>query len=97
MERHIAILKLLLETDYLTLEDLFDKTRLLYTGLKNPNKALSRDISYLIALKAVDYRKTESNQFHFFARLEWPTEITETEFFKRVKEMPKAKTYRFLS
>jgi hypothetical protein len=30
-------------------------------------------------------------------RLEWPTQITETEFFRRVKEMPKAKVHGFLS
>jgi len=27
----------------------------------------------------------------------WPTEITETEFFRSVKEMPKAKTHGFLA
>ena len=31
-----------------------------------------------------------------FAKLEWPTQITETEFFARVKQMPKAKTHSFL-
>jgi hypothetical protein len=31
------------------------------------------------------------------ANLEWPTQITETEFFKRVKAMPKGKVYGFLS
>lgn len=30
-------------------------------------------------------------------RLEWPTEITETEFFRQVKAMPKAKVHGFLS
>ena len=29
--------------------------------------------------------------------IDWPTEITETEFFRRVKEMPKGKVYGFLS
>jgi len=29
--------------------------------------------------------------------LEWPTQITATEFFKRVKEMPKANVHGFLS
>jgi hypothetical protein len=29
--------------------------------------------------------------------LDWPTKITETEFFQRVKAMPKAKLHGFLS
>jgi hypothetical protein len=33
----------------------------------------------------------------FSINLDWPAQITETEFFKRVKEMPKAKIYGFLS
>ena len=32
-----------------------------------------------------------------WANLDWPTKITETEFFRRVKEMPKGKSYGFLS
>jgi hypothetical protein len=28
-----------------------------------------------------------------FARLDWATEITETEFFQRVKQLPKAKSF----
>ena len=36
-----------------------------------------------------------SNKRDFFLsiNLEWPTQITETEFFKRVKETPKAKVH----
>jgi hypothetical protein len=29
--------------------------------------------------------------------LDWPMEITETEFFQRVKDMPKGKVHGFLS
>jgi hypothetical protein len=29
--------------------------------------------------------------------LDWPRQITETEFFRRVKEPPKGKVYGFLS
>jgi len=29
--------------------------------------------------------------------LEWPTQITETDFFKKIKSMHKAKTLSFLS
>lgn len=39
----------------------------------------------------------DKSDFLLSINLEWPTQITETEFFKRVKEMPKAKVHGFLS
>jgi hypothetical protein len=39
----------------------------------------------------------EAQGFLLSINLDWPTQITETEFFKRVKEMPKGKVYGFLS
>jgi hypothetical protein len=95
-ERHIKLLKQLLSVDKLTLEDLVKRTSSIYKPLKDPYKALIRDINYLIGLKAVGLRKLPDNKYELFARLDWPMEITETEFFKRVREMPKAKTHGFL-
>lgn len=96
-ERHIEILKLLLGADLLTLEELREKTNTVYRPLGNPFKALIRDINYLLELGAIGFKKIEPNRYQLFIRLEWPTEITETEFFARIKQMPKAKTHRFLS
>ena len=96
-ERHIDILKRLLAVDKLTLEELTERTAAIYKPLKNPYKALIRDLNYLIRLKAIGLKKLPENRFELFARLEWPTEITETEFFRSVKEMPKAKTHGFLA
>lgn len=96
-ERHVDILKRLLAVDKSTLEDLTEQTAAAYKPLKNPHKALIRDINYLLHLKAIGFKKLPENRYELFARLEWPTEITETEFFKSVKEMPKAKTHGFLS
>lgn len=95
-ERHLEILKVLLETESQTLDELLKKTDLEYRSLSNPHKALIRDLNYLTRLGAIGYEKLEANRYRFFARLEWPTEITETEFFVRVKHMPKAKTHTFL-
>lgn len=95
-ERQIHILKLLLDSDR-TLEEISQLTRTQYSPLGNPGKAVVRDINYLLHLGAIKYTRLESGQYRFSVRLEWPTEITETEFFKRVKTMPKAKTHRFLS
>ena len=94
-ERQIKILTLLLESD-LTLEVLLYRTSNLYGSLKNPFKALIRDVNGLIRLKAVGFEKLETGTYRLFVRLEWPTEITETEFFKQIKDMPKARTYGFL-
>jgi Fic family protein len=96
-ERHIEILKLLLKVDTLTLEELTERTSGIYRPLKNPYKALIRDINYLLRLRAIGYEKLPENRYRLFARLDWPTEITETEFFKNVREMPKAKTHGVLS
>jgi hypothetical protein len=95
-DRHLEILKLLLEGDSLTLEDLTKKTYPEYRLLNNPYKALVRDVNYLLQLGALRFEKLQPNGYRLFARLEWPTEVTETEFFARVKQMPKAKTHSFL-
>jgi hypothetical protein len=39
----------------------------------------------------------DKSDFLLSINLEWPTQITATEFFKRVKEMPKAKVRGLLS
>lgn len=96
-ERHIDILKRLLAVDTLTLDALTEQTAAIYKPLKNPGKALIRDVNDLLKLRAIGFNRLPDNRYEFFARLEWPTEITETEFFKSVKEMPKAKTHGFLS
>ena len=95
-ERHLEILKTLLEADALTLDELIKRTDPEYRTLTNPHKALIRDLNYLIRLGAIAYQKLQPNGYRLFARLEWPTEVTETEFFARVKQMPKAKTHSFL-
>ena len=95
-ERHIGILKLLLERDH-TLKQVVEKTYSHYSGLKNPTKALIRDINYLIQLGAISVRGLEGGGYEFSVRLEWPMEITETDFYERVKKMPKARTHTFLA
>jgi Fic family protein len=106
-ERHLEILKLLLDTEAMTLEELAKRTEPEYRPLGNPYKALVRDLNYLIGLEAIGFEKLDqsrypqalggtSGPYRLFVRLEWPTEITETEFFAKVRAMPKAKTHSFL-
>ena len=97
-ERQIEILKILLADEKIEWVDLIERTRALY-NVKNPIKALVRDVNNLTALKAAWVHKIADGppaRFLIGARLEWPTEITETEFFERVRKLPKAKTYSFL-
>lgn len=61
-------------------------------------KALIRDLNYLINLRAVTATKlTDPHGYLLKINLQWPMEITETEFFKRIKNIPKGKVHGFLS
>ncbi len=95
VERQIKILTLLFERD-MTMDELVEATKDMYASLKNSGRALVRDMQGLYQLGAVGYRELENKEYQVFVRLEWPTEITETELFNRIGEMPKAKTHSFL-
>ncbi len=95
-ERQIAILKLLLDHTKLELAEMERRTSDKYKSLGNPRKALMRDLAYLSRLGAVEADFVGDNRFEFRIRMRWPTEITQTEFFKRVKRLPKTKTHSFL-
>lgn len=94
-DRQLAILKLLLEADETTLENLFQRMQPNYQKLKAPLTALQRDVSHLTVLGAVEVEKVKEI-YWVKIRLEWTTEITETEFFEKVKKLPTAKIYPFL-
>ncbi len=93
--RQLEILKLLLDRPR-SWSEVMAATREHYRRLRNPIKALARDVNHLVTLRAIDYRRREDGSIEFSVRLEWPTEITESEFFRRVRELPKAKTHSFL-
>ena len=95
-KRQMAILKLLLEAESLDGSQIYEKTEELYKKLKSPINALGRDLVGLIELRAIDATQDPKGRYVFKVRLEWPTEITETDFFDRIRKLPKAKTYRFL-
>lgn len=95
-ERHIPLLKLLLEKEKYDLHRITKETALIYQGKKNPYSALIRDLNYLIELGAIYAEKLkDSDNYMISIVLEWPTKITEGNFFKSVKKMPKRKTLMF--
>jgi Fic family protein len=95
--RHVQMLTLLLDEEEMTLAALTERTRHFYR-VNNPHRALIRDLNYLIGLQAITAKRLPENAgFLIGINLEWPMQITETEFFRRMKEMPKGKVYGFLS
>jgi Fic family protein len=94
-KRQIAILKLLLEHDAMDWNDFLDKIMAHYSDLGKQRKAIIRDVNGLISLRAVQFSKV-GDRHVLSVRLEWPSEITETEFFEQINKLPKAKTYSFL-
>ena len=95
--RHVQLLNLLLVEEEMTLDALTERTRHIY-NLGSPYKALIRDLNYLINIGALAAKHLPNKSgFLISVHLDWPTKITETEFFQRVKAMPKGKVYGFLS
>ncbi len=95
--RHVQILNVLLSEEEMLLGDLTERTQHLFK-LKNPDLALSRDLNSLIHLEAITVRRRSGDERSLLrVNLEWPMQITESEFFKRVKAMPKGKVHGFLS
>ena len=95
-ERQLLILKLLLDNDEMNPSELFIRMEVHYIKLSNPFKAFIRDINGLLNLSAIKYNIISENEYILSVCLEWPSKFTETEFFKRLKDIPKAQTYKFL-
>ena len=95
-ERQLEILKLLLDVEWMDWQEVIRRTSSAYATLGNPLKALVRDVNSLAALGALKVEKLGEGRYRLGVRLEWPTEITETAFFEKLKELPKAKTHSFL-
>ena len=94
-ERQIRILQLLLEEE-LDWVPFLDRVRSVYADLKAPNKAFTTDINRLLGLGAIKITRQDANIREVAVNLEWPAKITESDFFSRIKQMPKGRTYKFL-
>ncbi len=96
-QRQMEILKLLLDREKLKFEDLEKLTYHSYRDLADPGRALIRDLNSLIHLGSITFESVEEKDTWVFEiNLAWPSEIRESEFFDRIKRMPKAKNHRFL-
>ncbi len=74
-----------------------------YKSRKAPLNAIVRDLNRLGALGAIWIEKIDPPsgkgvpKFNISVQLDWPSRVTEAEFFAKIAAMPKSKTYGFLS
>lgn len=71
-----------------------------YNTRKHPAAALARDLVRLEALGAVKVEPATNGtkeRFLVSVNLDWPSRMTETEFFRQVSELPKSKKYSLLT
>ncbi|MBI4806674.1 MAG: Fic family protein [Desulfovibrio sp.] len=95
--RNVQVLNVMLDGGELSFIDLYSKCRQFYT-VKNPQKAFIRDLNYLLNLQAIQVSaEGDGSKTKLKVNIDWPRQITETEFFKRAMEMPKGKVFSFLS
>jgi len=99
-ERQIEILKTFLDVETIELDKLHDRVTRYYAPINNPIAAFYRDIAQLRSLQAIVIRQGSSPspfEWPVSVNLDWPQEIDEGEFLRRMKALPKAKTFKFLS
>ncbi len=94
-KRQIEVLNVLLKQNEMDWQDLIALTKGFYHKLDNPVKALVRDINYLGALKAIRIKRKDQS-IMISINLDWPAQITETNFFEITKEFPKAKPHSLI-
>ena len=98
VNRQMEILKLLLDATELPVREIIRATDPFYKGLGNPGKAIIRDINGLLMLGAIELVKPETNDgFNLRICLDWPTKMSETALFEKVKKMPTSKMHQAFS
>ena len=103
VKRQLQLLEKLLDTDgAVEFTKLADSVREHYAKRKVPYQAIARDVNRLWVLGAVKIEKVEVDPnkppvFFIEVILDWPSTITDTEFFAKLENLPKSKTYAFLS
>ena len=90
-KRQLEILTELLDRGWVEHWELYSLLHSSYDKLRTPLKAWDRDLVYLMKLNAL-LVKVSDVHVYWSTRLEWATEITETEFFEEMNKLPKAKT-----
>lgn len=98
-KRQLAIVTVLAEVDSIVLESLMERVESQYTDLSAWRRAFIRDLTALMDLGAVSAQAEGDRADRVFiisAKLDWPTRMTESQAFKKLKELPKASSTSFL-
>ncbi len=95
-DRQIELLKVLLEVDKMDWHQFTERVSANYKSLKSQSKIYLSDVASLYGLGAIQIARVAENKWEISIRPQWPQEITESEFFEKIKKMPKGKTYNFL-
>lgn len=91
-KRQFEILTRLLDIEKsIELHALFEIIDRNYLNLAAPTRAFIRDLNSLSSLGAITVRKILED-YLIQIRLEWATEITETEYYHQISKLPSAKT-----
>ena len=93
VERQVEILNCLLEAERMEFAVLYNKVIPFYESLAQKQGAFIRDVIGLAHLGALSYEEVDNEQIMFYINLKWPTEVTETDLFKKFNSMPEAKTH----
>jgi Fic family protein len=96
-KRQIEILKILLDDDRMLPLDIYLRAKPAYLSIKNGMGAFVRDLSQLEDLKAIRIQWGDPSKEFISINLDWPQEIDDGEFLRRMKAMPKGKSFKFLS
>lgn len=95
-DRQVELLKILLDVDSLDWHDFVGKAKGHYAGIETFGKILMRDVQKLIQIGAIEIETVGERKWNIAIRPKWPQEITETDFYQKIREVPKGKTYPFL-
>lgn len=95
-DRQIELLKVLLEVEKMDWSQFYQKVTVVYKNTPSMSKTIGRDLNSLLQLGAIEIKKIEEGKWDIAIRPQWPQEITESDFFDKIKKMPKGKSYPFL-
>jgi Fic family protein len=101
VKRQLFLLEHLLDSDEkIEFGSLVDSVKQHYASRKIPFQAIARDVNRLISLGAIrllpEVTVGKRPRFYLQVNLDWPSTITETEFFAKIEQMPKSKTSVYL-
>jgi Fic family protein len=95
-DRQIALLKILLDVEKMDWAQFYGRAAVHYQHVANVNKTVGRDIGSLVELGAIEITAVDKQKWDIAIRPKWPQEITESDFFEKIKKMPRGKSYPFL-